>query len=468
MKLGVEKKINIFRKYFTENRSNTRGLQEDLTISRCMNELYHILEAGYTSTPEPQSTIHFSAILGASGRLIEALLYSKESSFQCIFNKKFLVGVRSTIYHAQGPFSHLCVYTDPKILNFFSHLYDHCRKELCASLNRPIYLPLSREIDYAEREQEYFRNTIDYSMQDHQMRVSKIKPKILERLERNVKLLNDMIKFLSDNTSFLVNRDGIENEKRSNIVRASAIATQTAWIGLDASSLLKGDFYLNETDEETSALAQNERGFVQRKYKEYIKPGIRYRHEHAELSQVLENHHISAIRNNQPIIELELIYGIELVKFARIGSLLHVEYFCSQLTLTKNVCAGKALVHAAEFGQREVVLWLLEKSSIVFNPNILIIAIENAAKNRHMNIIQPLVAKSGFEIEGLYEWPKIWDEHEKPAEMLLLRNLHINAQSPAGYTSICMPYKDGNDGLEEITDQVNSIKMVSDSKKHLN
>lgn len=429
---GTKNSTQVFKPFFSRSSANRQGVQEDKAITSCMNELFHVLEAGYASQPEIQSFMHYTAILGSTARLIEALLKSKEPKIKEIFNVGFLYGVRTVIYHVQEPFKiHpqnlplLCEPQNPKILVFFSHIYEHCRNELYVAFGDTQLAQLSRPIIQGERDDKCFKNAVEYGIEYSHSLGSENKERVLSQLKRNRARLGELLKFIDLRPNALVHR--LEDLQKADIVKASSVATIITWMGIGASSLLKAT---------PMQLDENELRFVLNTYKEYIDPGIKYRHKNKALSDFLQKYSICS----NLIIPNKLELGLYFVSLAAVGDLNRVQQFFSALRFDKDLMgwANLGLAHAAKNGHKELVLWFLDNPVLTFHENTLIGAMREAAEQSHMEITRLLISRAGFEIEGTYDYPSSWGAH-KPTEMLLLRNLRVSEQSPYNYVPISIP-----------------------------
>ena len=138
--MGYAEDINRCRNIFQNNQLNLSsgsfGMHQRTVISDRMLEAFHLLNSYNSNRPDLEENIHWVAILGAIGRLFEALMSAKASSK--ILSWDFKVSARRVIYHARGPFAvtslgiankNFLIDSDNTVA-FFMHCYEHCRNEL--------------------------------------------------------------------------------------------------------------------------------------------------------------------------------------------------------------------------------------------------------------------------------------------------------------------------------------------------
>lgn len=416
LKGPVKKKIDISAIY---NTKACPKIEEDEVVSARMQEWFQVLQADFS----PLTPIHLRmqriALLGAMGRVFEALLYSPHKLGKIIFPFKFLDGVRSVIYHTTDPYSQL---NDQQLCLFISHVYELCRAKLTMVTGSDHYPSLSIPLNMAEREEGYFKAALEYTFTEGAILRKKIKQRLHEKLNENVLLLNEIVLLLRDNPGFLVTEDTPICVERANVVRATVVGALMAWISLDTTTLLRGECYLREEDSKKTTLSKGSIRSIEKAYGEYVIPGKNYRHKNAALHNIVTQYQIGAISAVSWAANIEIaiqkgasrevitefvkwekhpwvlkneakrdpIVGHWLVVAASQGNLALVPYF--QNRCQRNTWRAFALTNAAQNGHQAVVEGLLA-SGMPISVDLVKYALVLARENNQMNMVKLLETK---------------------------------------------------------------------------
>ena len=271
--------------------------QQKQMVHDRMLDVFYLLDSYKENIDIDAENIHWVAILGAIGRLFEALLsYTTTAN---ILTRDFKISARRVIYHSSGPF---CV-TSLGIPNgrflmksedsiaFFMHCYEHCRNELMAiGITTP---SLFNKISLADRELQWFHILVNTGSIWASDRVtdSETKIKALERLARNKAKFITNIEFLQKNERCFSDLANPEAVKISNLIKGNYLGAELAWLSCDVSSLRTGKA-INEQSDKT-ILSITERNMIDNKYGRYVELGKAYRHENLNVMELLERYSLT-------------------------------------------------------------------------------------------------------------------------------------------------------------------------------
>lgn len=402
-------------RHFLQAKQYPKKIKKDDLITVRMQEWFNVLAADYAPFTPVNIAIRYYAVLGATGRVFEALLKSEDKMGQKIMPLAFLIAIRNTIYHAENPFKQL----DPEngeFITFFSHLYEHCRREI-SSITATSDLPyLLAPLDIAERQKPYFTQALYYAMSEAKVHRKKVKSEVQAKLKETYDTIIELIEHFQFQPGFLAHADTPDAYQRSNIIRSSAIGALLAWFSADSSCLLKGDFYDKIEDKQKSAISKGYKQALLKEHAEFISAGKLYRYEQVSLDVITRRFAIAAespfglqlhIDHAIEVVKVELvknlvtcwlshpfvmnleseqdpIKGKWLIAAAKVGCLPLVQYFfngCSH-----NSWRAFSLVHAAKQGHEDVVKWII--AHLVCSEDLLKHAITMASK--HKNIVKLL------------------------------------------------------------------------------
>lgn len=415
MHKGPSKKPDITAIYKT---NNSPKIAEDAVVSERMREWFHVLETDFG--PDP---LHIKmqqiAMLGATARVFEALLYSPQKLGKKIFPFKFVDGLRSVIYHALNPFSQLNLQQQ---LRFFSHLYELCRTKIMIAT--PCEYPgLSAHLDVAERNEAYFVAALEYIVTEGDKLHKKIKQQLNQRLNENVLLLNDMVLLLREAPGLFCVGDSPQDLHRANVVRATVVGTLMSFISLDATTLMRGECYLRKEDSKKTTLSKGSIRSIEAMCGKLIEPGKKYRHKQLPLETMISQNEVGAVLassiaakitealqkgaveqakeliamwEKHPFIvrheeQRELIIGQWLMMSAECGCLALVQYL--QHRCQHNSWRAFALVKAARNDHHDVAEWMLA-SDMPLSFDLLKYAIDIAREADKPGMVNMLEAKS--------------------------------------------------------------------------
>lgn len=256
-------------------------------IPNCMEELYYLLKFYNVDAPCMQENIHWVAILGAVGRLFEAL--GKHNSFKNLLTWEFKNSVRRVIYHSRGPFcaTNLGEAIPPGItVAFFIHCYEHCRTELTLATQTG-FPSLADNIDLSDRNLPLFHKVMNIGSiwADEKIQSSEVKSKALSRLESNEVRFLVTILYIRENIGCFIKSPSPEEQKKTNVIVGNFIGAEVAWLSCDVSSLLQGRA-IDEHLPGRTKLSTQERDKI-RGYEKYVELGIKYRHENLSVNVLL-------------------------------------------------------------------------------------------------------------------------------------------------------------------------------------
>ncbi|MCS5710382.1 ankyrin repeat domain-containing protein [Candidatus Berkiella aquae] len=385
-------------------KSYPQSLPEDTNVSRCMMEWHTVLEMNYYSYKGKEVSMRRLAILGATGRIFEALLYSENKLGKKILPFQVLSGIRSTLYHAPRVFAQLNTRKHNNLTPFFGYLYEYCRTELHKIHGEEFYPPLLfASVEPAEREKPYFNETITHAIEIGQTRQVKDKESLQVALRKNVTLLNNILTYFKKYVGCFVNDDTSSSLYQANVVRASIVGAVAGWISLDAIHLQR--------------LTKEKR----LEEKPVIKLGKQYRHQWLTIGKIVIQQQIVACTSAQLVQQLrgaiakadlkevkvllqkwkahpsvrksdlseDSTVGECLIAAAKNGSLPIVKYLYDHCS--RNTWRAFAFAVAAEQGHEIIVKWYLQYKTV--SPDLLQYATILATENHQQEMIELLTEK---------------------------------------------------------------------------
>lgn len=295
MKKGPSKDKQLDLESIFKPKKYPQRMKEVKALSLCMMELFYVLETDDTSLLPIDIQIRDLAMIGALGRLFEALLHSEEKVGKKIFSFPFLSGLRSVLYHVDNPFVHLNADDILSRDTFFKHIYDYCRTELHTLFGKSIYPGLSTSLNIAERETVAFKEAVQYAIEEGKIHRRKLKLVLQKRLNDNTDLFNSIIQHLKVNPGYAVVDDSRRSLQHADVVRGNAVGALIALISQDATSLEKGDFYLTEQAKTKSALSRESRFKMLKSYMPFHQLGNHYRYRHLSVTSILTRYQVGAV-----------------------------------------------------------------------------------------------------------------------------------------------------------------------------
>ncbi len=389
MKKGPSKDMQLDLENIFKPRKYPQRMKEVKVLSLCMMELFYVLETDDTSLLPIDIQIRDLAMIGALGRLFEALLHSEEKVGKKIFFFSFLSGLRSVLYHVDNPFVQLNADGTLSRDTFFKHIYDYCRTELHTLFGKSIYPALSTSLNMAERQTATFKEAVHYAIEEGKIHRRKLKPVLQKKLSDNTDLFNSIIQHLKAKPGYAVVDDSRRSLQHANIVRGNAVGALIALISQDATSLEKGDFYLTEEAETKSALSRESRFKMIKSYTPFHQLGNHYRYRHLNVTSILTRYQEGAVSSaalqskidqavkNNLVAEVQVLLpqwqehpsvvksnvvddptlGDWLLMAAEKGGLPMVQSLFEHPV--RNSWRAFAVVHAAMHGRVDTLLWLL-------------------------------------------------------------------------------------------------------------
>lgn len=410
---------------FPESKKYSRRVKEDDSINARMQEWFTVLSADYTPLTPLNISIRYFAVLGATGRVLEALKRSEDRIGEKILPFELLKGLRNTIYFALNPFAELNR-NNRKFLTFFSHLYEHCRNEIGKITGTAQFPALLQPIDLTERDKPYFTQAMAYAVKAGAVHRQRVLAQAKETLNGYDELLQQLSKHFEDNPGCLVVEENAAAYRRSDTIRGSAIGAVLGRFSIELCALLKGDFYETHDKKRKSSLSVESKAHILQEFRDCITAGKLYRYEQLSLDAVVQRFGIVAIPaqvlqlNMEREIELADIQkchnllpkwashpfvGSEAEKDVQLGKWLISCASNGQLPLVKllaprclhNSWRAFSLVHAARQGHEAVVNWLLH--NIPCSDDLLKYAIEAAQENHQSGTARLLNRKLTGELD---------------------------------------------------------------------
>ena len=262
------------------------------TIPACMEELHCLLESYRSDFPVVQENIYWVGILGAVGRLFEALM--QNTAFKNILTWEFKNSVRRVLYHSRGPFctTNLGEPIDAfQTVAFFTHCYEHCRAELTRA-TKVEFPSLAHNIDVEDRRLPLFHRVMNTGTiwAEQSIQKSEIKSKALARLESNEGMFIMTTMYIAQNLDRFLKAPSPEEQKKAIIIIGSYIGAQLAWLSCDVSSLLQERAIDEASVQDKSYLSPQELAKVRAYRDQYIDLGRRYRHENISLLELTKTY----------------------------------------------------------------------------------------------------------------------------------------------------------------------------------
>lgn len=389
MKKGPSKDKQLDLENIFKPKKYPQRMKEVKALSLCMMEFFYALEIDDTSLLPIDIQIRDLAMIGAAGRLFEALLHGEEKVGKKVFPFAFLSGLRAVLYHINDPYSQLNAHTVFNRRTFFKHIYDYCRTELHTLFGKSIYPALSTPLNKAERDTSCFKEAVHYAIEEGKIHRRKLKPELQKKLSDNADLFNSIIQHLKANPGYAVVDDSRSSLQHADIVRGNAVGTLIALISQDATSLEKGDFYLTKEAETKSALSRESRSKMNKSYTPFHQLGNHYRYRHFSVVAILERYQVRAVSSaalqskidqavkNKQVAQVQALLpqwqvhpsvvksnviddpalGDWLLMAADQGCLPMVQYLFEHPV--RNSWRAFAVVHAAMHGRVDTLLWLL-------------------------------------------------------------------------------------------------------------
>jgi hypothetical protein len=362
--------------------------KEDDLVTALMQEWRTVLIADYAPLTPMNVAIRYYAVLGATGRVFEALHRSKVNLGKKIMPFDFLSGIRNSIYHAPKPFLQLNA-ENGEFITFFSHLYEYCRQELGAITGTDHLPRLLCPIDVAEREKPYFKAAIDYAMKEGKIQRIRVRDELRASVKDYHDKIIQLIEHFHCQPGFLVQEDTPAAYKCSDTIRASAVGALLAWFSLDVSCALKGDFYQSKEIKRKASLPKEAKRAIVQEHAEFISAGKLYRYEQVSLEAILKRFSIESISGE--ILQLNIEHAIEAGKVKLVKSLVpqwSSHPFVLNIEGGQDPIKGKWLIKAASLGCLPVVELLFK---VPERNTWRAFSLVNAAKNGHEPVVRWLL-----------------------------------------------------------------------------
>lgn len=308
--MGYAEDINRCMKIFRSNQlssgSGPLTLHQKTILNDRMLETFHLLNSYNSSRPNFEENIHWVAILGAIGRLFEALMSTKVSSK--ILSWDFKVSARRVIYHSRGPFAVTNLGMENKnfLINpdntiaFFMHCYEHCRGELAHV--GIVSASLAHKIKLSDREQPWFHIVMNAGSiwAEQRIKDSEIKARALARLISNKAKFIANVEFLRKNERCFVELSNPDGAIIANMIRGNYIGAELAWLSCDVSSLRNCRAVDEQLKTGSTNLSAQEREMLNKKYGKYVELGKSYRHGNLNITDLLERYGLNTYIQLEP------------------------------------------------------------------------------------------------------------------------------------------------------------------------